>query len=401
MHARFCIPALLSLVAAALAVSGGQASNCDSTSKGYPPLNTLTGSYLGQPLGLYPGVSNFPPNAHDSSGRALGQTFVPLDSFGQQSPSGRWVLLSVGMSNTTGEFSEFVTERRNDTSLSPYLKIVDGAQGGQTASKIKYDTATFWTGVMTRLAAQALSARQVQAIWLKEANAGPTGTLMDHATKLRDDLRDIVQVIYRKFPNVKQVFLSSRIYGGYASTNLNPEPYAYESGLAVRWLIEAQINGNDSLNYGAATGEVKAPWLAWGAYLWGDGITPRQGDSLQWFCEDFITTDGTHPSTSGRQKVAGMLDGFFRSSPYTRYWYLKSPPATGCCTGTTGNVDGDASDIVDISDLSFLVEYLFFSGQAPDCPAEADLDISGSTDISDLTLLVDHLFGTANLPVCP
>jgi len=36
-------------------------------------------------------------------------------------------------------------------------------------------------------------------------------------------------------------FLSSRIYAGYATTLLNPEPYAFESGFSVQRLVQAQI----------------------------------------------------------------------------------------------------------------------------------------------------------------
>ena len=37
------------------------------------------------------------------------------------------------------------------------------------------------------------------------------------------------------------VFISSSIYGGYDTTAYNPEPFAYEEGFSVRWLIESQI----------------------------------------------------------------------------------------------------------------------------------------------------------------
>jgi hypothetical protein len=77
--------------------------------------------------------------------------------------------------------------------------------------------------------------------------------------------------------------------------------------------------------------------------------------------------------------------------------------ATGCCTGRTGNVDGDISDVVDISDLSALVGYLFQGEAISDCADEdnVDADPSGAIDISDLQALVDFLFSGAELPACP
>lgn len=74
---------------------------------------------------------------------------------------------------------------------------------------------------------------------------------------------------------------------------------------------------------------------------------------------------------------------------------------TGCCIGTTGNVDGDPGDICDISDLSAMVDYLFAGGAISSCFTENDVDKSGAIDISDLSLLVDFLFFGASLPACP
>jgi hypothetical protein len=84
---------------------------------------------------------------------------------------------------------------------------------------------------------------------------------------------------------------------------LNPEPYAYEGAFVVRWLIQGQLKGDPSLNYDPAKGPVKAPLLLWGPYLWADGTTPRKRDGLIYAARDF-DVDGTHPSESGRQKVA-------------------------------------------------------------------------------------------------
>ena len=56
--------------------------------------------------------------------------------------------------------------------------------------------------------------------------------------------------------------ISGGLYAGYATTALNPEPYAYESGFAMKWLINSKIRG-DSLNYDSNRGPFEAPWLSW------------------------------------------------------------------------------------------------------------------------------------------
>lgn len=375
-------------------------ANCDSVSKGYLPLSELTGLYKTHSGGLYPSGSNTPPPEHDLRGRALATQFQPLDTNGQVDPNGVWVLISIGMSNTTQEFSTFISSLLGDTTLNPKLRIVDCAQGGQTASKIKFDTATFWAVAESRLRSRGFTPKQVKAIWLKEANAGPTAAFPAHAIQLRDDLRDVIRTAYQKYPNAKQTFLSSRIYAGYASTSLNPEPYAYESAFSCRWVIEAQLAGNDSLNHLPDSGSVVAPWLAWGPYLWADGLIPRANDSLVWACVDFAA-DGTHPATSGRAKVAAQLEDFFKTSPYTAPWFLKNY-ISGCCFGSVGNVDCDAAEGMDISDLTSLIDHLFINLMPLCCPEEANIDLSGNVDIADLTELITLLFISGSPgPSCP
>ncbi|HVP06872.1 MAG TPA: thrombospondin type 3 repeat-containing protein [Candidatus Acidoferrum sp.] len=72
-----------------------------------------------------------------------------------------------------------------------------------------------------------------------------------------------------------------------------------------------------------------------------------------------------------------------------------------CCHGTRGNLDADPADIVDLGDLTALIDYLFNGQSLSSCPEENDVDGSGEVDISDLTTLVDFLFSGSPLPNCP
>jgi hypothetical protein len=281
--------------------------------------------YKGFAGGLYPNGSNARPPAHDAAGIALAHRVVPLDSAGKPEVGGRIVLLSIGMSNTTMEFSTFKKLADADPRKNPRLTIVDGAQGGQTAARIQDPSGgagrNFWDAVDRRLQAAAVTREQVQVVWIKEADAGPTDPFPGHARTLQKELVNVVHVIHDRFPNVKLCFLSSRTYGGFATTPLNPEPYAFETGFSVKWLIEQQLNGDAAVNFDPARGDVKSPWLAWGPYLWAAGATPRAADGFTYEVADVVPGDRTHPSESGRQKVAKLLMDFFTTDTATTPWF--------------------------------------------------------------------------------
>ena len=158
-----------------------------------------------------------------------------------------------------------------------------------------------------------------------------------------------------RYPNLKQVFVTSRIYGGYANGTLHgclmPEPFAYEEAFGVQRLIVAQINGTADQYSGQVdfnpNGSGHAPWVDWGPYLWASGETPRS-DGLTWCngqndfaCQqefDFrygdpnpqyqsqFWGDFTHPTASAAKKVAGQLVTFIGKtqgkpgSPFVTPW---------------------------------------------------------------------------------
>lgn len=309
-------------VAALLASLIAQAADCSKSSIGVLPLNDPAfQTYQGFQGGLYPDGANVRPAAHQAAGLQAAARIRPRNAKGEiDEAEGKIALLSIGMSNTHQEFSVFMRlagERR----LNPRLVLVNGAQGGWSADRLVANPKPFWDTILGRLAEQGLTPAQVQAAWLKEADAGPTLSFPEDAGQLQGELRQIVLSLRGLFPNLQVVYLSSRTYGGYATTLLNPEPYSFQSGFAVKWLIEEQIQGEPELSYE----EGKVPWLAWGPYLWADGATPR-ADGLLWACEDVRPDDGTHPSDSGQQKVAQLLLDFLESDSSARSWFAAPAP---------------------------------------------------------------------------
>ncbi len=292
-----------------------QAKRLADYAKDNPPHESLgvialtdlgAGKYKGETGGLYPGGVNVAPAAHRKAGLAAAAKITPID--------GKIVLLSLGMSNTTMEFSAFKKLADQEKGLNPSLVIVDGAQGGQTAAVTANPNANYWKVDEDRFAKAGVTAKQVQVVWLKQANAGPTRPFPAEAKKLEDDIVKTLHNVRDKFPNLRIVYFSSRIYAGFAASPLNPEPHAYETAFAPKWIIARQISGDAELAYD------KMPWLAWGPYLWTDGVKGRK-DGLVFTRED-LGADGTHPSPAGQVKVGKMLLGFLKTDETARGWFL-------------------------------------------------------------------------------
>lgn len=303
---------------------GINAQNCANTSVGYPPVNDLgTGYWRGFQGGLYPNGSNYRPVAHNAAGLNIASQIMPLDTAGNvDKANGKIVWLSIGMSNTTMESQAFIPLANSFSQKNPKLILVDGAQGGQDIVIIDDPNANFWNVVKQRLASAGLTSKQVQIVWFKEAEKMPADTAFStYPNSLKVKYKTAIQILKKKFTNTKLCYLSSRIYAGYATSALNPEPYAYYSGWSVKRLIENQVNGDTTLAFSGST--PRAPWLAWGPYFWADGTTPRS-DGLTWNCPSDYNSDGTHPSTTGRQKVAKMLLDFFSTDATTVPWFLKA-----------------------------------------------------------------------------
>ncbi len=293
--------------------------------------------YKGFQGGLYPDGRNERPSAHTAAGTALAKKIEPLDKEGTPGADGKVVLLTIGMSNTNQASSGFLRMAKNETGLNPKLVIINGALGGMVANRIQTldgnktygngQNIKYWPYVDEQLSKAGVTRPQVQAIWLKEADPGPTLPFPDHAKLLQEEQVKILHILHDRFPNLKLLYLSSRIYGGWAKMRLNPEPYAYESNFSVKWLVEQQLQGDPDLNYDPAKGAVRSPWLSWGPYLWANGTTPR-ADGFFYLEDDLREDDRTHESEQGQDKVGRELVKFFKADPTSRGWFTSEAART-------------------------------------------------------------------------
>lgn len=319
-------------------------SPLDSGCTGFVPFIDADGGtmYAGHPVFLYrDGVI---PVAHRIAGFQRASAVVPLDTAGNPSDAGVYILLSIGFSNVTQEFCKempipgppgacdpwtFMGQLATDPAVRGKrgLVVMNGAMGGQNTPMWDAPTEQNYGRVAANLADAGFSEAQVQVVWTKIAHASPTRSLPDPAADaylLEIDAANAVRAMKVRYPNLKMVFISSRTYGGWSIGTHNPEPYAYEQGFAVSWLVDDQIRQMAGGGMNPDAGDLDystgvAPWLAWGPYFWTDGLRGRS-DGLTWTQAD-VEPDGVHASMSGELKAATMLRVFFKTSPFTRCWF--------------------------------------------------------------------------------
>ncbi len=442
-------------VSALSAVTGMVPLTDISASQGYKPdASSSTLLYQG---GLYPNGSNSAPSAHHTAGLAAVANVQPRNTSGAiDSGSGKIVMLSIGLSNTTQEFCQpqyqgfvaapsagtnpttqcnswtFMGQAAGDSRVRGYptLTMINGARGGQSVEHWNAEgTGTDGTdadsnlnNILTSLTNQGLTEAQVQVIWLKLASnlvsysapsltaASSGGTADAHV--LEKNLAKVVSRLKDRYPNLQQVFLSSRFASPQqpGETGVSPEPYAFEGGYAVKWLIEAQINQmanggvfdtndpnqarvyNTSYVYGSATtdhislnyNDGSAPWLAWGPYLWTPSATQRQvvvgtADLAGgWWQATDIEPDNTHLTESGEWKVGNKLMTFFLNSPYTASWFTAAGTAPSAWSPTVSAISSFNDEFNDAATFGNWSNRQTVEN-TPATPQYSDFDINSST----------------------
>ena len=86
--------------------------------------------------------------------------------------------------------------------------------------------------------------------------------------------------------------------------------------------MQSQIQGEARLNFDPAHGEVKAPLVLWGPYLWACGDSPRRLDGLTWTKND-VRPDQLHPNDAGCKKTTTLLLNFFKTNEGASRWFVK------------------------------------------------------------------------------
>jgi hypothetical protein len=309
------------------------------------PLNDLgTAPYRwGYFGGLYENGSNVMAADHFALGMAAASKIQPLDAEGRPSPAGKIVFLAAGSGETARIMSSFLGIAGHDVRVEhETLVMLDAARDGadfrawaeEPDGMPRYDVVA---GDV--LAPAGVTPQQVQVAWVQIAYGQavlPLGVAIADAYRLKSYIAETMREMKRQYPNLQIAYLSSRVYGGYSTTGFNPEPFAYESGLANRWIVTTQMEEErmevPQWHWDSRVGLIDwrtgiAPWTMWGPYLWANGATPR-ADGLAWLRGDF-EADGETLSPSGAVKGGKLLFDFLLHEPTATSWFLSGVEISG------------------------------------------------------------------------
>lgn len=315
--------------------------NCSNDSSGLIPLTDLgTGNYESYAGGLYPGGLNVRPFMHAKNGKKISQRIVPLNNAGEVDwVDGEILFIGMGASVASNAFNTFIDSlnRVSWEGTNACLQVKGLFVGGKDLYDMVDTTVnTYWTDLQERLDERGDTWEKIQLIWIYQQSEVDSLDADFFVNTAVDQYILLFNRMVDSMINLKQVYLSGLHYTGYTHESHKRyenliEPKGYWSNLAIKEVIERQINGDPALSY--TSHPVRAPYISWGPYFWADGINPRGGDSLVWLCNEFRTDStggGFHLEAEGRMKEAIMLIKFFETDPVASVWYLANEKWDSC-----------------------------------------------------------------------
>lgn len=246
--------------------------------------------------GLFNGKTE-PAQAYVVAGLKKISELKKLDIHGEESDDGKIVFLGIGASTPKQEFDSFIKKVIFRDGIIP----VNGCKGGKDISYM-LDGSEYWDKVDYILNGEEynLDKKQVQIIWLQNDDLLDSRLDFSRVQMLKEKYLQLFPVLEQQYPNLKVLFLQSRVTTKFTDKVRHVEPISYFQGMTVQSIIDDYINAGNYDKY----------WIGWSCYTWSDGNIPRVSDKFCLERRDFLN-DGVHLSVSGEERVGELMKKYF------------------------------------------------------------------------------------------
>lgn len=317
--------------------------DCGLDSSGLIPLDVLgTDYYETYEGGLFKAGSNEMPYAHLDKGKKISNNLKRRDELGNIDPvDGTIMMIGMGASTASDAYNNF-----RDTMLAldwpgvnPCLEVKSVFIGGKDMGDILNPDVHYWDLFHDRLEEKFIDPDQIQIVWMMLQSEAESHNMETYITYVIGEYKLILADMLTNMPNLRQVYITGMHYTGYTLEtheryDAMVEPKAYWGNIAIRELINKQIDSDPDLDFEGA--DRKVPYITWGPYYWADGSNPRATDGLTWTCDEFrsdSTGGGFHLKEEFQYKEGQMLRDFFETSEVTSIWFNDGPKWADCGTG--------------------------------------------------------------------
>ena len=131
-------------------------------------------------------------------------------------------------------------------------------------------------------------------------------------------------------------------------------------------------------------------------------VDPATGEGINWQVISSGGTEGTSTNYTLKGTLGQTAVGYGSSTNYGLSHGFWQEFGGGCCNHDGMRGDVNYNMVLNVQDLTYLVNYLFKSGPPPPCEKEGDVNGDGNTNVQDLTYLVNYLFKSGPPPApCP
>lgn len=306
--------------------TGRSFAGADITDTACYPLNNMgSHTYYGFQGGFYPNGYNMPQGQYAADLDSISHTIWGLDTAGvRKNKAGQIVIGGVGAC-LSGAPVNGLRRRKNNPNTIQNINYVNFEFGGASFEHLADPNGSYWGHVDAKMSSQNTTYKQVQILWMITDDSSAITAFPDRALIAKENIKAAARTLKIKFPNLKILYLMGRPFTWDSAAihskvmnvrSKNPAPY--NQGWAEKWAIEDQINGDPSVAYKGPN--AVAPIITWGQYQWTRGTEPNL-DGFQWLLTD--TSDGLHPTNTGKDKMAQYLWNFLFTDPYTTVWFLR------------------------------------------------------------------------------